>query len=74
MQAFELLAFYLTDRMAELLANRYSEFWILSPGFYYYIISAETTISDPDQRTRFLSPELNHPAILFFLDILPKAL
>jgi hypothetical protein len=34
MQAFVTLAFCLTNQMAEPQANRYSEFWILSPGFY----------------------------------------
>ena len=47
-------AFYLTDRMVEPEANRYSEFWILSPGFYFYIISAEPTLSDLPQSIRFL--------------------
>jgi len=47
MHAFAPLALFLTDLMAEPEANHYSEFWILSPGFYFYIISAEPNPSDP---------------------------
>jgi len=51
MYAVAPLAFYLTGLMVEPEANRYSEFWILSPGFYSYIISAEPDFSELAQRT-----------------------